>query len=63
MITWVLILFAHVGAMGNGNSNALTNVPGFTSLQQCRTAGDAAQHLADGTTKEIRYTCVVQGNP
>jgi len=61
MITWVLILFAHVGPMGSGNSNALTSVPGFVSQQQCQEAGKAASGLATGTTKEILFTCVQQG--
>lgn len=61
MITWVLIIFAHVGAMGSGNSNALTSVPGFYSEAQCNNAGRLAQHLADNTTKEIRFVCAPQG--
>lgn len=60
MITYVLIIFAHVGAMGSGNSNALTSIPGFSTLQLCNAAGEQAKHLADGTMKEIRYTCAKQ---
>ena len=30
---WTLILFAHVGALGIGNSNALTSVTGFKTQQ------------------------------
>lgn len=55
---WTLIVFAHVGPMGNGNSNALTSVPGFVSQAACITAGKQAKELAGGTMKEIEYTCV-----
>lgn len=59
-MTWILILFAHVGAMGTGNSNALAVVPGFTSEQECRTAGIAAKGMSLNTVKEITYVCVKQ---
>lgn len=60
MTTWVLIIFAHVGVMGDGNSNALTSVPGFGSQQECTQAGDAAKKLAKGTVKAIDFVCVQQ---
>ena len=56
---FILILFAHVGPMGQGNSNALT-VQEFTSQQRCEAAGQAARKLASGTAKEIGYTCVAK---
>lgn len=59
-ITWVLILFAHVGPLGEGNSNALTAVPGFASQQECTAAGEAAKSLGNATTKLIKYACVKQ---
>jgi hypothetical protein len=60
MVTWVLIVFAHVGAMGDGNSNALTNVPGFGTAQECQTAGESVKKLARGTVKSIDFVCVQQ---
>lgn len=57
-MTWVLILFAHVGMMGNGNSNALTNVPGFKSEDSCIAAGRRAKLLANGSVKQISFVCV-----
>ena len=54
---WVLILFAHVGMMGNGNSNALTTAE-FKTKELCIAAGNAAEKLASGTVKEISYVCV-----
>lgn len=61
MITlWVLIIFAHVGPMGDGNSNALTNVPGFKSEAACNAAGKKAESMASGSTKVIKFVCVQQ---
>lgn len=54
---FILIIFAHVGPMGEGNSNALT-VAEFTSAQRCTSAGEAAKKLAQGSTKLIQFVCV-----
>lgn len=56
---WVLILFAHVGPMGDGNSNALT-VAYFTTQQTCTAAGNAAKQLSQGSTKKIEYACILR---
>lgn len=58
MTTWTLIIMMHVGPMGNGNSNALTNVTGFKTYAGCVDAGKKAEFLATGTTKVIRTVCV-----
>ena len=64
---YVLILFAHVGLMGSGNSNALTtaersrsdrDLAEFTSEATCKAAGDAAKAMAGGTVKNITYVCM-----
>lgn len=55
---WILILFAHVGAMGSGNSNALTNVPNFKTEQACIVAGNKAKTMASGSVKSIEFVCV-----
>lgn len=60
MSLWILILFAHVGPLGDGNSNALTSVPGFKSPQECEQAGKAAAALGSATTKVIKFACVKQ---
>ena len=57
-MTWILILFAHVGPMAEGNSNALTSVPGFQNESACREAGRAAESMARGTVKLIAWRCV-----
>jgi hypothetical protein len=53
---WILILFAHVGPLADGNSNALTAAE-FTSKERCEAAGRAAQKLALNTVKKIEWTC------
>ena len=58
MATWIMIVFAHVGAMCSGNSNALTSVPGFQSQSACEAAGKAIERLATGTCKDITFACV-----
>ncbi len=55
---WTLIVFAHVGPLGNGNSNALTSVSGFQNIAACEVAGKEVKKLADGSTKKINYVCV-----
>lgn len=54
---FVLILFAYVGPMGDGNSNALT-VAEFTTQDRCMAAGKAAAEMALGTVKNINWVCV-----
>lgn len=53
---WILILFAHVGAMGNGNSNALTTAE-FNTRANCEAAGKLAKSMASGTVKQIEWVC------
>lgn len=55
---WTLILFAHVGALGDGNSNALTNITGFKTQQSCQVAGQQAKTMASGSVKRIEFVCV-----
>lgn len=54
---YILILFAHVGPMGSGNSNALS-MHEFSSQSACEAAGVAAKRLSDGSTKKIEFVCV-----
>ena len=54
---FVLILFAHVGPMGQGNSNALT-VAEFTTAERCAAAGAAAKKLASSSVKSIEWVCM-----
>jgi hypothetical protein len=54
---WILILFAHVGMMGDGNSNSLSTAE-FTSQATCQAAGKAAKKMQEGTVKLIDFVCV-----
>ena len=54
---WILILFAHVGMLGDGNSNALTTAE-FSTQSTCNAAGTRAKTLAQGSVKEISFVCV-----
>lgn len=56
---FILIIFAHVGPMADGNSNALT-VAEFTSQARCEAAGSAAKKLVQGTVKKVEWTCVAK---
>ena len=58
-MTYILVLFAHVGMMGDGNSNSLA-MHQFSSEQTCKVAGEAARKLSMGSTKEITFVCVKQ---
>lgn len=60
METFVLILSMYAGMFADGDSVALTNVPGFNSKVECEEAGVAAQHLAAGTKKDVTFVCVKQ---
>ena len=55
---WILILFAHAGAMSDKDSMALASVEGFKTEQACVAAGNQATKMAAYTTKVIKYTCV-----
>ena len=54
MISFVLFVFAHVGPLGDGNSNAITSQE-FNSKQSCEVA---VKDMARGTVKAIETVCV-----
>jgi hypothetical protein len=56
MEVYVLILMMHVGALGDGNSNALTTAE-YNSKATCEAAGQVAKAMASGTVKEIKFVC------
>lgn len=57
MTTWILILFAHVGPLGDGNSNAMTTAE-FSTQAKCVAAGNASKRMASGSVKSIEFVCV-----
>jgi hypothetical protein len=54
---YILILFAHVGPMGNGKSSALS-MHEFSSQSTCEAAGIAAKRLSQGSTENIEFVCM-----
>lgn len=60
MSTYILVLFFHVGFMGNTDSNATTSIPGFATEADCTAAGEQAKGLTQGTKKETRFVCLRQ---
>lgn len=57
-MSWILILFAHTSVFSKNDSNSLTTATFYTE-QSCIAAGKAAEKLAEGTTKVIKYKCVL----
>lgn len=57
---WVLIIFIHAGILSDGDSVALTNVPGFKNENICKIAGESSLKLSDKTFKNTKYVCVKQ---
>ena len=55
---WILIVYAFAGGMSGTDSVALTTVGSFKVEQVCIAAGEKAKKMANGTLKEIRYTCL-----
>ena len=60
-MTWTLIVFFYAGMMADGDSVAVTNVPGFTTAQQCQQARAASEAVARGTKKVVHGVCVQVG--
>jgi hypothetical protein len=60
VIQFILIIFVHVGPMGDGNSNSLTSVTGFRSEAECVTAGEKAKKGFSVGVKSATYVCVKQ---
>lgn len=60
MITYILVLFFHVGPMADNNSNAAISIPGFTSEQECKAGGEKSKSLIYGTVKEVNFVCLKQ---
>ena len=59
-MSFILIVFVTAGALSQSDSMALTNVPGFTDIQQCEAAGKAAVKSFGTGTKRAEFVCVAQ---
>lgn len=55
---WALIIFFHVGPIGDGNSNATSVVHGFASAQLCQTAAAKVRPMVAGSVKKVEVVCV-----
>ena len=55
---WVLIIYIFAGELARGNNVALLQVPGFTTIQACQTAGNQVKPFISRSSKEIRFICV-----
>lgn len=53
---YILILFAHVGMLGDGNSNSVTTAE-YTTQATCEAALKQAVSLSSGSTKTIKGVC------
>lgn len=54
---YILIIFAHVGMMGSGNSNSVTTQE-FLNKEKCLVAKKVAEDMSSGSTKVIKAECV-----
>lgn len=57
-MTWILVLYIYAGAMAQGDSVAITNVPGFVTQAKCEEAGNLAKPLVNGSSKVLRFVCL-----
>jgi len=57
---WVLIIYIYAGALAQGDSVAISSIPGFTSSATCEQAGKQTEKFVSGSMKEHRFQCVKQ---
>jgi hypothetical protein len=55
-MAYILIIFAHVGMLGDGNSNSVTTAE-YSSQATCEAALKQAEALSSGSTKIIKGVC------
>lgn len=58
-MTYIMIIFAHVGMMGSGNSNSVS-VANFKTKESCETARPQVESLSSGSTKIVKTICVAK---
>lgn len=59
-MSWTLVIYIYAGMLAQGDSVALTHIPGFKSEAVCQSAGNSAKPLVKGSAKEIRFVCIRQ---
>lgn len=55
--SFILVIFVYAGAFAKSDSVALLQIPQPT-LQACQEAGKQIQKMDEGTTKNIKFTCI-----
>jgi hypothetical protein len=63
MITYVLILFLSIDSFSSSKALAVSNVPGFSTIQECSTAGSQAVGAGEKGVTKVHYVCVAQKKP
>ena len=59
-MSWTLVIYVYAGVLAQGDSVALTQLPGFKTEQSCVAAGNTAKPLVSGSAKTIRFVCIKQ---
>lgn len=62
MMEWVLILTFYASTFSTKDSIGMTSIGGFSSEQQCKSAGEQAKKL-ETMMKSTSYVCVMRGKP
>lgn len=57
-MSYILVMYIYAGVLAQGDSVAITHIPGFTSIESCKQAGASAKSLVTGSAKEYRFICV-----
>ena len=57
-MNWILVIYIYAGVLANGDSVAITSIPNFATLQECRQAGKDAEVLVTGSAKVYRFVCL-----
>jgi hypothetical protein len=55
---WILVIYIYAGTFASGDSVALHTIPGWSSEQSCKEAGEKFSPLVKGTTKEVKFICL-----
>ena len=56
-MVYILLVFAHVGVFGEGNSNSVTTQE-FNKQETCLEAKKVFESMSSGSTKVIKAECV-----
>lgn len=56
-MSWILLIFIHVGPLSGTNDVALTTAR-FYREDACRTAGDEISKLAQLTVQRAKFVCI-----